>query len=706
MSHSGRAEQRLPPLPARLLPASHAAPQVDLIALDPSVQDANALLSSLGAHQVHEYAAIVRCLALGRQDAARGLVSRNYTNLLAVVARVSGMATSLDTLCDTLEGLVAATSRVTENAPVVAKDVEQSQHTDEKDYQEEAAAILLVAEAPRLADAALRPSQYLSAAWTLLAAEAAWSSLDMSNFSYVAEQFSKLPQVRTAVVSRARCSLGDLTRPSVVLQSAAALVLLDNASVEEIVSLFHEQCLGHVRDALMPHNMPPEEAFVTAVKALSNIFFRTMDYTSRFFASHGHTCALYQLLMSNERSEWGAPLLDTTLHTQKNASVLQHLSPSIRSLDYELPFKSAPKEGDIATKCSTWVKYVGGELKPLESLSIHINDLDTIYKCRSLVETVISELHEFVHELHVLRDSLLRILSDRENVLISQTLDHTTAEFAQLVDEALEHAEPPEWPRDIAHVRPAHVQALVAHVEGRMSHARGHRSLPQTCDLLAEILQSRTSHKEPASIMHICGALYESQALAMLLQDTPTHMYEKLERAHTEAAKIWAEDQVKTALQKYDASVVHPGDYTPNYPSESLLRVLLSAIRAQRTAGVHGGALPPPSLCAPLLSAWASLPNVQSAQNDWDIAFCSYVLDASIRSGTAGAEAEKAQKALADAGRGPMDSHFARSVPIAAAQLSVTLAPWLRHAPVPRSEASARASGVPLANICTRFVPG
>lgn len=703
MSQSERAEQRLPPLPAQLLPAGHAAPQVDLIALDPSVQDANALLSSLGAHQVHEYADIVRRLALGRQDAARGLVSRNYTNLLAVAARVSDMATSIDILCGTLEGLVVAASRIAENAPVVAKDVEQSQQTDGKDYQAEAAAVLLVAEAPRLADAALRSSQYLSAAWTLLAAEAAWSSLDMSHFSYVAEKFSKLPQVRAAVVSRAHGSLGDLTRPSVVLQSAAALVLLDGTNVEEIVSLFHEHCLVHVRDALMPRNAPPEEAFITAVKALSNIFFRTMDYTSRFFAPHGNACALHQLLMSNERSEWGMPLLDTTLHTQKNASILQHLSPSVRSLSYELPFNSTPNEGDIAEKCSTWVKCAEGQLQPLETFSIHISDLDTIYKCRSLVEEAISES---VYELHVLRDSLLGILADRENVLISQTLDRATAEFARLVDEALEHNEVPAWPRTTAHARPAHIQALAAHVEGRMSHARGHRSLPQACDLLAEILQSRASHKEPASIMHICGALYESQALAMLLQDTPTHMYEKLERAHTEAAKYWTEDQVKTALQKHDASMVHPSDYAPNYPSESLLRILLSAIRAQRAAGVHGGALPPPSLCAPLLSAWAALPYTQSSQNDWDIAFCSYVLDSAIRSGTAGAEAQKAQKALADAGHGPMDSHFARSVPIAAAQLSVTLAPWLRHAPVPRSEASARASGVPLANICTRFVSG
>lgn len=703
MSQSGRAEQRLPPLPAQLLPASHAAPQVDLIALDPSVQNANALFTSLGAHQVHEYADIVRRLALGRQDAARGLVSRNYTNLLAVAARVSDMATSVDTLCGTLEGLVVATSRIAENAPVVAKDVQQSQQTDGKDCHAEAAAVLLVAEAPRLADAALRSSQYLSAAWTLLAAEAAWRSLDMTHFSYVAEQFSKLPQIRATVVARAHGSLGDLTRPSVVLQSAAALVLLDGASVEKIVSLFHEHCLGHVRDALKPRNAPPDEAFITAVKALSDIFFRTMDYTSRFFAPHGHTCALQQLLMSNERSEWGMPLLDTTLHTQKNASILEHLSPSVRSLDYELPFNSTPNEGDIAEKCSTWVKCVGAQLHPLETLSIRISDLDTIYKCRSLVEAAISES---VHELHILRDSLLGILADRENVLISQTLDHATAKFAQLVDEALEHNEVPEWPRNIAHARPARVQALVSHVEGRMSHARGHRSLPQACDLLAEILHSRTSHKEPASIMHICGALYESETLSMLLQDTPTHMYEKLERAHTEAAKYWAEDQVKNALEKHDTSMVHPGDYTPNYPSESLLRILLSAIRAQRAAGVHGGALPPPSLCAPLLSAWAALPYTKSAQNDWDIAFCSYVLDAAIRSGTAGAEAERAQKALADAGHEPMDSHFARSVPIAAAQLSVTLAPWLRHVPVLRSEASARASGVPLANICTRFVPG
>ena len=82
-SPSGASRRHtLPPLPEQALPASHVAPPVDLIALDPRTQDADALLRRLGAHQVHEYADIVRRLALGKQDAAKALVSRSYTCLL------------------------------------------------------------------------------------------------------------------------------------------------------------------------------------------------------------------------------------------------------------------------------------------------------------------------------------------------------------------------------------------------------------------------------------------------------------------------------------------------------------------------------------------------------------------------------------------------------------------------------------------------
>ena len=87
-SPSGASRRHtLPPLPEQALPASHVAPPVDLIALDPRTQDADALLSRLGAHQVHEYADIVRRLALGKQVYdPNDPMGRMFFNILATFA--------------------------------------------------------------------------------------------------------------------------------------------------------------------------------------------------------------------------------------------------------------------------------------------------------------------------------------------------------------------------------------------------------------------------------------------------------------------------------------------------------------------------------------------------------------------------------------------------------------------------------------------
>ena len=698
-SPSGASRRHtLPPLPEQALPASHVAPPVDLIALDPRVQDADALLSRLGAHQVHEYADIVRRLALGKQDAAKALVSRSYTDLLAVATRVSHMASSLDTLCGALDDAASATRGAADSASATATRLAHQETAHDSRPLVEAASVLLAADSPRLADTALQSGQYLSAAWVLLAADAASASLDTQLYPYVAQQHGRLAQSRSVVVRAAADALGDLLHPSTVLQGAAALAILDGKSDASILALFLEHCSKHARDALRPRGLGAEAALAAAAQNLADAYCKTLAYAERLFSPRHGASALLRLLTSGSAA-WGAPVLDTAVHSAWNARILAQLAPHVRAPVVDVRGTAVLNDTDVHVVCASWAQQVQSELQPLDDLVARIDDLDAVSRCRAAVTSALGESPSAVSSMRL---ALLTRLSLRENVLTEQTLRHATSEFADLVDDALEHADPVPWPRTVARMRPPRVQQITAHVEERFRHARGHGSLPHACELLAHALMERAGPRMPAWIMHMCSALYDSGTLRALLKDTPTHMYDQLRNAHSAAAAHWVEQQIQ-AVRKHTAA--QTTDKEPDYPSNALLGALLGAVRAQRAAGVAGDALAPPALCAPVLQAWAGMPHAPSAQREWDIAFCVYLLDAAQRAGTAGAGADSARKALTQVARGPPDAHAARSVPIAAAQLSVSLAPWLHRTAVSRSEAPARAAGVPLARVGTRFVP-
>lgn len=630
-------------------------------------EDADGLFARYSVKQMEAYSAELGRVAHEKQHAARALVGDRYQELLGVAKTVVNMQGSLASLQTSLQGLQRNVGAYSASARTRAHALEKPAGGANAPSLAVGACVLVVLDAPALAESAMRRGALLLSAWCVCIGRGAMDYLekhapDAAVFSECSAAERSRLRAHTALVERATQALGAASTDD-VCQALAALIVLGEQTPSEALAYFHAQRYAQIRGVLRAESGDA----LNGMQAVAACYTSTLAQTDAVFRSHtGPTSLLETLRNAAEPGTpsrffaLGAPLL----HAGPRASAVLYGHLPLEITTYTLPPPTPVPAADVDEASTAWADRVCAKVDALAALLAPVDDLDAVAECRAALHTTM-QTHRERHSLRAL-DALhtrfAALLDQRAVELVQQTLAAATKAFASAADAALAaQGDEPLFPPRKSDALDAVVGPLATQLTTAARHTRTYgraaiEPLSRACDQVASHLAKETDDAAALGwLLHLCTHL--QQRVDGLDEVAP--FLARLAEVRATLAQRWTAVHVARAVAAGDAA---PRDDA--VPS----RALVAALRTLGHAHLRLGTDAPRDTLPRLDEAWR-------AKHPADAPFLDHL-------GGASAPPE---------------------IAAAAARLRLVLAPWTLNA---RSASTApRTHGLRLARVAPRFVP-
>lgn len=577
-------------------------------ARDPLTTDADTLFTELGVREVEEYAAHVSRLTHEKQQAARTLVGGRYRDLLSVARTVGGMAESLAALHATGSALDTAMCQAKEQAFMHAEHLLAPRSAVPTCELDVAAALMLLADAPEIARAALRQRSLFGAAWAGAMDAQAWAWLGRQGPTYVAlfplvaTQRNALDAACHEIMACASRRMAEPnTRASDVLDALVARSVLAPHGGGAALDVFLTQRLATARTTLAGAKPMP-----VRFQALMALVAKTLRHVAVLFddGAFAHVMNALEGQESSGTSRFFAVGAAQALADSTRSTYAPVDAPWPRHLSAELRQYVPHAEWDISpdARVAQWLANVRTALAAVD-MDV---DLDAVATCRRAIGTTYAECVRRRDALDALSRDMGAMLNRRVHVLVQHALEEVSHAFGEAFDTELKCPAPAEVFAARPQVpcialfedrlrRVAQTTADTPQGAGNMT-AESPRdaALAAACASIADRVEHAADKLDTidaqAALLRVCAAMYESRTLRRHADAT---FPPRVAATFARVGATWATAAAQTLVHRAAATTTR----TP------LIDYLCRGARAFQ--GLGASSLPPPPLLAALVTAWA-----------------------------------------------------------------------------------------------------